>query len=143
MHSLLTRDCPICLPPAGRVPIGNPFYALYSGTKAFVDYFSRSLHHEYAGKGVVVTCQSPYFVATKLAKIRHSSLFTPSPATFAQAAVAAIADGDSTVPYWAHAVQDWVVTQCLPAFVLHAQLNSLHQDIRSRYLKKLAAEKKN
>ena len=39
---------------AGRVPIGNPLYALYSGTKAGVDYFSRSLHHELKGSGVHV-----------------------------------------------------------------------------------------
>lgn len=39
---------------AGRVPIGNPLYALYSGTKAAVDYFSRSLHHELSEFGVHV-----------------------------------------------------------------------------------------
>lgn len=138
--------CPLAHPPlltprAGRVPIGNPMYALYSGTKAFVDYFSRSLHHEYSGKGVVVTCQSPYFVATKLAKIRHASLFAPSPSTYAKAAVAAIGDGDSTVPYWAHWLQD-TIARAAPAWLLHWQLMSMHMGLRKRYLKKLEDEKK-
>jgi 17beta-estradiol 17-dehydrogenase / very-long-chain 3-oxoacyl-CoA reductase len=106
-----------------------------------VDYFSRSLHHEYAGKGITVTCQSPYFVATKLAKIRAASLFAPSPSTFAKAAVAAIADGDSTVPYWPHALQDTII-RALPAWILSPYLMSMHLGLRKRYLKKLEAEKK-
>lgn len=67
---------------AGRIPIGNPLYAEYSASKAYVDYFSRSLNHELAGSGVDVQCQSPYFVTTKLSKLRNPSVFIPSPADF-------------------------------------------------------------
>ena len=35
-------------------------------------------------------CQVPYFVATKMSKIRKASLTVPSPAAFAAAGIAAI-----------------------------------------------------
>lgn len=44
--------------------------AVYGGSKAFVDAFSRSLDAEYAPLGVRVQNQSPMFVATKMSKIR-------------------------------------------------------------------------
>jgi len=37
---------------------------------------------QYAAAGIHVQCQSPYFVTTKLSKLRHASLFTPTPATY-------------------------------------------------------------
>ena len=52
--------------------------------------FSRALNYELKGKGIHVQCQVPMFVATKLAKIRKSSLFVASPEGYARAAVAAI-----------------------------------------------------
>ena len=116
---------------AGRIPIGNPLYAEYSGSKAYVDYFSRSLHYEYAGKGIHVQCQSPYYVTSKMSKIRKASLLVPDPASFvcilcmcmlcwasvssfgvvlqAKAAVAAIGTGASVVPATSHAIIDWVI----------------------------------
>lgn len=44
--------------------------AVYAGTKAFVDCFSRSLDAEYSPLGVRVQNQAPMFVATKMSKIR-------------------------------------------------------------------------
>lgn len=124
---------------AGRVPIGNPLYALYSGTKACVDFFSRSLHHEEARNGIIVQCQSPFFVTTKLSKLRHASLFVPSPDTWAAAAIGCIKPGvASTVPYWPHALQDWVMC-ALPESLLRPYILSTHADLRRRFLKKAQA----
>ena len=39
---------------AGTMTIGDPLYAVYSGTKAYVDAFSRSLYLEYKGKNIHV-----------------------------------------------------------------------------------------
>lgn len=120
---------------AGRIPTGNPLYALYSGTKAFVDFFSRSLHHELASSGVFVQCQSPYFVVSKLSKIRRSSLTTPKPEAYAKAAVNAIGSGSSVVPFWTHKVQDWVM-QHLPESLAVSQLLTMHKALRKRYMAK-------
>ena len=117
----------------------------YSASKAYVDYFSRSLHREYAARGVWVSCQSPYFVASKMSKIRVASLFTPSPDQWARSAVAAIGapggDADSTVPYWPHALQDGVMLG-LPRWAVTSYVMSLHAGLRARFLKKVAKDAK-
>ena len=48
------------------------------------------IHHR---QGISVQCQVPYFVTTKLAKIRHSSLTVPTPQGYAKAAVKCIGYG--------------------------------------------------
>lgn len=127
---------------AGRMPIGNPMYAEYSGTKAFVDYYSRSLHHEYASKGVFVQCQAPYFVATAMSKIRKATLTAPSPKAFAEASLAGLYKGGaSTVPFWAHGLQDWVL-QSAPEWVLTKYVLGLHKGMRAKFLKKVAEKAK-
>ena len=117
----------------------------YSASKAYVDFFSRSLHREYAPRGIWVSCQSPYFVASKMSKIRAASLFTPSPDGWVRAAVAAIGapggDADSTVPYWPHAVQDWVL-RSLPRWAVTSYVVGLHKGLRARYLKKVEKDAK-
>ena len=122
---------------AGRVPIGNPMYAGYSAAKAYVDFFSRSIAVEVASKGVVVQCQAPYFVTTKLAKIRHASMTVPTPDKFVAASLARLGEGSSIVPYPTHAVQDALV-QSLPHFLLSKNLMAMHRGLRSRWLKKRA-----
>ena len=124
---------------AGRMPIGNPLYAVYSGTKAFTDYFSRSLAVEYASRGISVASHAPYFVATKMARVRVASLFTPSPDTWAAASLAAVGDGNaSSVPYWPHALQE-AILRALPTTILVAYVMSLHAGLRKRFLAKSAA----
>ena len=103
-----------------------------------MDFFSRSLHEEYKGRGIIVQCQAPYFVASKMSRVRSASLATPSPDAWAAAAVAAITSGapaGSTVPYWPHALQDSLL-RALPTSALRAYVMSLHLDLRRRFLKK-------
>jgi short-subunit dehydrogenase len=54
---------------SGHLP-ACPLLAVYAGSKAYVDQFSRSLDAEYRQYGIAVQCQAPFFVATKLSKIR-------------------------------------------------------------------------
>jgi hypothetical protein len=55
------------------------------------------------------------------------------------AAVDAISTGASVVPYWPHALQDWLL-QSLPDWALHAYLVPLHKGLRARYQRKLKDE---
>lgn len=65
----LTRMCKIVIPgmlakkkgiiinvgsAAGQIPMGDPFYTVYSSSKAYVDYFSKSLGIEYESRGIIV-----------------------------------------------------------------------------------------
>lgn len=47
----------------------------------------------------------PYFVATKMAKIRKPTLFAPSPNTYAKAALGSVGVAKITHGYWAHSLQ--------------------------------------
>jgi len=123
---------------AGVIPVGDPLYTVYSATKAYVDFFSRSLHYELKGKGVFVQCQVPYFVVSKLSKLRKSDLFTPKPEAYAAAAVAHIGrGGPSVVPYWSHRLQHFVLTT-FPTVLTSKIVLSHHFGIRARALKKKA-----
>jgi 17beta-estradiol 17-dehydrogenase / very-long-chain 3-oxoacyl-CoA reductase len=73
-----------------------------------------------------------------MAKIRHASLTVPSPDTWAAAAAAAIRpNAASVVPYWPHAVQDWLI-HALPEWALDAYLMTMRKGLRRAFLKKHA-----
>lgn len=113
----------------------SPLLSGYSGAKGFVTAFSKSLNAELKGKGIHVQCQVPLFVATKLAKIRKSSLMVPSPAGYARAAVAAIGYDTVISPYWSHMLEMYVL-HALPDFIANKIVFSMHADLRKRGLKK-------
>lgn len=99
---------------------------------------SESMHVEMAPKGIHVQCQVPFFVATKLSKIRKPSIGTPSPKTYAKYGVAAIGYGAVECPYWAHKVQRWLlaVIPMSENFVF-----TIHKGLRVKGFKKLEAKK--
>ena len=81
--------------------------------------------------------QFPYFVATKMAKIRKPTLFSPSPNAFARSMLAALGtDEVKSVPHWSHKIQD-AVALALPEWLLKTGVMSMHKGLRSSYLKKL------
>ncbi|XP_076471659.1 very-long-chain 3-oxoacyl-CoA reductase-B-like [Babylonia areolata] len=99
---------------AGHTP--TPLLALYSGTKSFVDFFSRALQQEYGPKGITVQVVLPYFVATKLSKIRKGSVFAPYPDSFVSSALNTLGLQSRTFGCWSHAVQN-KLSALLPASV--------------------------
>ncbi|GBG58633.1 hypothetical protein CBR_g33 [Chara braunii] len=98
---------------AATVLPSDPLYSVYAGTKGFVDHFSRTLYAEYKHHGIDVQCQAPLYVTTKLSKIRQSSLFIPTPDTFAKFGVKWIGYEPRCTPYWVHAIM-WCVISMLP-----------------------------
>lgn len=118
----------------------SPLLAQYGAAKSYVAMFSEALNAELADKGIHVQCQIPLFVATKLAKIKKSSLFVASPSGYAKAAVAAIGFETIVSPFWSHALQMWLLTS-LPHWLGTAITFSMHKDIRSKGMKKEAAAK--
>lgn len=120
---------------AGRTT--SPLLAEYSGAKSFIEMFSKGLNAELAKYNVHVQVQAPLFVATKLAKIRKTSLTVPSPGAYACCAAAHIGYEDTVSPYWAHALQLWALRQ-LPEFV-NIQIGlQMHLPIRKAGMKKEA-----
>jgi 17beta-estradiol 17-dehydrogenase / very-long-chain 3-oxoacyl-CoA reductase len=119
----------------------SPLLAQYGAAKSYIAMFSKVLNSEYGPKGIDVQCQVPLFVATKLAKLKKTSLFVASPAAYARAAVACIGYDDLISPYWSHALQLWLLA-ALPERISTAITFSIHQDIRRRGMKKEAEKAK-
>merc|ERR1740121_3578493 len=111
---------------AGRMT--SPLLAEYSGAKAFIESFSKGLKAELAPFKIHVQCQAPLFVATKLAKIRKTSITVPSPQDYARSAVAHIGFEDSVSPYWSHALQLWLQRQ-LPEWAIIYIVGNMHAGI--------------
>jgi len=116
--------------------VNEPLYAVYAGTKAYINNFSLALYYEYRQQGIDVQSSLPGFVATKLSKIRNSSLTVPSASTWARAAVNHIGYEPLSIPYWSHAVMAWLAS-LLPSGTVASYLFSRGLNIR-----KLALQKK-
>jgi len=76
-------------------------------------------------------------VATKLAKIRHTSLTVPSPAGYAKYAVAAIGYETVVSPYITHSPYLWFLC-ALPEWIAAGATGAMHHGIRTAGMKKAA-----
>jgi len=121
--------------------VQEPLYAVYSGTKAYINNFSQALYYEYRRHGIHVQSSLPGFVATKLSKIRHTSLTVPSASSWARAAIAHIGFEPLSVPYWSHALLAWLVS-VVPQGLLANFLLKNGLDIRRRALQKKTKDAK-
>ncbi|XP_051885365.1 very-long-chain 3-oxoacyl-CoA reductase-A [Pristis pectinata] len=114
-----------------------PLLTLYSASKTFVDYFSQALHAEYNRKGVIVQSILPFYVVSKLSKIRTPTVDTPSPATYVKAALDTVGLQVQTHGYLPHAIKGWIVTSVLPVCLVMKYITNNNLRIRARSLKKL------
>ncbi|XP_078405692.1 very-long-chain 3-oxoacyl-CoA reductase-A [Cetorhinus maximus] len=114
-----------------------PLLTLYSATKTFVDFFSQALHVEYKNKGIIVQSVLPFFVATKMSKIRKPTLDKPSPETYVKAALNTVGLQVQTNGYLPHAIMGWVTTSLLPVSMVIKQSMKMNQGLRARHFKKL------
>ncbi|KAI9651295.1 hypothetical protein NHQ30_001333 [Ciborinia camelliae] len=129
----------------------TPLLATYSGSKAFLQQWSTSLGSELKGTGVDVELVLSYLVTTAMSKIRRPSLFIPNPRNFVKNTLAKVGRSGgaqkmayTSTPYWGHALMQWWLENTLGVgrpFVVH-QNKSMHQDIRTRALKKAERDAK-
>jgi len=117
-----------------------PLLTLYSASKQFVSCFSEALQGEYESKGIVIQCVTPFFVTTKLSKIRRSSLFIPTPDTFVSAALKTVGKSASTYGYLPHAIQG-LLYHSLPDAVYAYFSMSQMKAVRKKALKRKQAKK--
>ncbi|XP_058486217.1 very-long-chain 3-oxoacyl-CoA reductase-B [Solea solea] len=119
---------------SGMYPV--PLLTVYSASKAFVDFFSRGLQAEYKNKGIVIQSVLPFFVVSKLSKIRRATLDKPSPERYVAAELNTVGLQTQTNGYLPHAIMGWVTTVLLPAKILNIYVMRMGLSQRSRYLKK-------
>uniref|UniRef100_F6RR92 Very-long-chain 3-oxoacyl-CoA reductase n=1 Tax=Monodelphis domestica TaxID=13616 RepID=F6RR92_MONDO len=119
---------------SGMLPA--PLLTIYSATKAFVDFFSQCLHVEYRSKGIIVQSVLPYFVATKLAKIRKPTFDKPSAEAFVRSAIKTVGLQSRTNGYPVHAIMGWFLSCLLPSWLSMKLAYSVNKGSRAHYLKK-------
>jgi len=113
----------------------EPMYAVYAGTKAFINNFTVALHYEYKDQGILVQCAVPAFVSTKLSKIRKASFFVCSPRGYAQAFLRQLGQDPLSITYWTHALQ-LNIGMLFPGSLIAKLLLNRGKDIRKRALAK-------
>ncbi|CAM9429468.1 unnamed protein product [Heterosigma akashiwo] len=120
----------------------SPLLAQYCAAKGYVERLSLSLDAELKGKGIRVQCQVPFYVVSKLAKIRKPSLMVPTPAAYVRRAARGLHRGGVVSPWWPHRVQGFVLNELMPGFIREKIIMSTHLAIRAKGLKKEQAAKK-
>lgn len=111
-----------------------PLLSVYSASKAFVDFFSRGLQEEYRRQGIIIQSVLPFFVATKMTRIRKPTLDKPTPERYVAAELSTVGLQSQTNGYFPHAVMGWVTSNLVPISIvifLGAQMNRAQ---RSGYL---------
>jgi len=117
---------------SGRRP--TPLLSLYSGTKGFIDLFSRSLAAECASRGVYVQSLCPGYVVSKLSGIRKASLIAPTPEKFVLSSLDRVTL-PFTTGFWTHEIQEFV-SSLLPEFVFNKLTMNVLSGVRAKALKK-------
>uniref|UniRef100_A0A671P0Z0 3-ketoacyl-CoA reductase n=1 Tax=Sinocyclocheilus anshuiensis TaxID=1608454 RepID=A0A671P0Z0_9TELE len=119
---------------SGMFPV--PLLTIYSSTKAFVDFFSLGLQAEYKCKGIIIQSVLPFFVATKMTRIRKPTLDKPTPERYVAAELTTVGLQDQTNGYFPHAVMGWVTTVLAPIkLVLYLGLR-MNKAQRGGYLRR-------
>lgn len=119
---------------AGGAISPAPMLAAYAGTKAYNDAFAVALAGEVGDKGVFVHSLVPFFVESRMAKMRASAT-VPTPDAFANAALNQTGGRVRSNPHWAHAIMAGLLLE-LPLKMQIKHVTDLHRMIRKRALKK-------
>ena len=133
---------------AGLIP--TPLLATYSGSKAFLQYWSSALGSELAPHGITVELVQSYSITGGMSKIRRASALVPGPEEYVGSVMRRIgrtggAQGFAytSTPYWGHAVMEWflgTVAGFTGAFVV-GRNKVMHEDIRRRALRRAERER--
>ncbi|KAA0723617.1 Very-long-chain 3-oxoacyl-CoA reductase-B [Triplophysa tibetana] len=103
---------------------------------AFVDFFSRGLDAEYKNKGIIIQSVLPFYVTTKLSKIRRATIDIPTPERYVKAQLSTVGLQTQSNGYLPHAIMGWVTTALLPTKLLTKYVTNVCLSQRARYLKK-------
>uniref|UniRef100_A0A8C7GRV2 Hydroxysteroid (20-beta) dehydrogenase 2 n=1 Tax=Oncorhynchus kisutch TaxID=8019 RepID=A0A8C7GRV2_ONCKI len=97
---------------AGAQP--QPMLSLYSATKIFVTYFSRSLNSEYKSQGITVQCVAPFMVYTNMTHNLPPNLLLKSASAFAREALNTVGHSSYTSGCVSHALQNIALSIFFP-----------------------------
>jgi len=109
----------------------TPYLTVYSATKKFVGFLTKGLEMEYENSGIFFQCVYPFFVATKMAKIRRANFWAPNPEVFAKSAIGTIGIQTETTGYLSHAIQA-AGLNFLPTFLIRKMVTNQMKALRDK-----------
>ncbi|XP_006814912.1 very-long-chain 3-oxoacyl-CoA reductase-like [Saccoglossus kowalevskii] len=118
-----------------------PLINIYAATKVFMDFFSRGLQVEYGSKGIIIQSVLPFFVTTKLSRIRNTSLFVLNPTQYVRSALATVGLEQRTNGCMSHSIEGWAVEKT-PEWLKNKARMHISNNVRKYYLKKYANKNK-
>eukprot|EP01087_Luapelamoeba_hula_P005320 TRINITY_DN153_c0_g1_i1.p1 TRINITY_DN153_c0_g1~~TRINITY_DN153_c0_g1_i1.p1 ORF type:complete len:320 (-),score=63.72 TRINITY_DN153_c0_g1_i1:114-1073(-) len=120
---------------SGVVPA--PMLSVYSGTKAYINFFSLCLATEYKRSGIDVLSVTPSMVVSNMSKFRQPSLLkgVTSADKVARGSLNVLGLETHWSPFWLHALLEYVF-QRLPSATVLDKINEMHIGIRKRALRK-------
>nr|XP_002733503.1 PREDICTED: estradiol 17-beta-dehydrogenase 12-B-like [Saccoglossus kowalevskii] len=124
---------------SGMLP--GPLTTLYAATKVYMDFFARALQIEYASKGIIVQSVLPFFVTTKLSRIRHTSLFTPNPTQYVRSALGTVGLEQRTNGCLSHSIQGYI-NELAPEWLYYLVQGTMFRNVRALHYKKMQREAK-
>jgi 17beta-estradiol 17-dehydrogenase / very-long-chain 3-oxoacyl-CoA reductase len=128
---------------SGSSEISSPWLAVYSGTKAFIKAWSRSLAVELEDEGHDIDCHAIVVGPVATRKLGFaSSLTRPSPRTMARSSLGYAGSGIKVVAaYWGHDYQ-MSLFSLMPGRYGEDFVRKLSKEIRDKELSDMAAEAK-
>jgi len=118
----------------------TPLLSVYSACKRFVDSFSESVGYEYKNLGIIIQCIMPYYVTTKLSKVRKPSLMIPSPETYVKSSLNTIGKSYRSYGYAFHAISG-ILSSAVPQSIFLWMSSSQLKKVRKAALKKRNSKK--
>jgi 17beta-estradiol 17-dehydrogenase / very-long-chain 3-oxoacyl-CoA reductase len=119
----------------------SPLLAVYAGTKAYVNTWSESCNGEYSRLGIRFECLAPFWVTSKLSKIRKSSLTTPNPDTYVRSALGMIGNEKLHTGFFWHEVFAWMGAVMSQLGFGDSYVFNMHNAIRKRGMAKRTEKK--
>ncbi|KAF2859638.1 estradiol 17-beta-dehydrogenase-like protein 12-b [Piedraia hortae CBS 480.64] len=129
----------------------TPLLATYSGSKAFLQYWSSALASELAEYNIRVELVQSYLITSAMSKIRRASWMVPTPRTFVQFVLKKIGRSGgaqgiaaTSTSYPAHALMHWAISNLTPGPMNDVVIDfnrRMHEDIRARALRKEGKQK--
>jgi len=134
----------ICIGSGASVLPSEPLYAGYAAVKAAVESFCRSLQAEAIVNNILVQCQTPLLVTSKLSKIKRPSFTTPTPEVFAKAFIRCVEGASisgcfhtppTVSPYFVHSMMLQII-HLLPKWLWDKVRYGQTSAIREKYWRK-------
>jgi len=114
----------------------HDYYVGYASCKAYVNKFTEEMNREYNDFGIFFQCQIPLFVASKMSKLRKSSMTVASPEQYARACRSHFGHPGLVSPFFMHAVI-LLIFEFVPTVILENIITRMHGSIRKRALRKI------